>query len=378
MEHVIAGEFGGVVRSIAVTVGDTVFEGDTLAYLDEAVTDSAIDTTEEDIDLDEIRPDLAEAIERHRVTLDEARPEAVAKRRKKQQRTARENVIDLVDTDSFLEFGALTIAGRRLRNSIEELIERTPADGLVTGIGSVNGEYFEPEKAHCAVMAYDYTVLAGTQGYKNHEKKDRLIEVATRRQLPLILFSEGGGGRPGDTDLLYSGWLHLTTFQQFAGLSGLVPIIGINSGYCFAGNAVLLGCCDVIIATENSNIGMGGPAMIEGGGLGVYHPTEVGPMSDQVPNGVVDIVVKDEAEAVVAAKKYLSYFQGSVKEWQCADQRLLRRTIPENRFAGVRYAKSYIYTSRYRFCLRIETAIWSRHDYYLCTYSRATASYNSQ
>ena len=331
MEHVIAGECGGVVRSLVARIGDTVFEGDALAYIDEAEMGSVDTETEQDIDLDEVRADLAEVIERHRITLDEARPEAVAKRRKKQQRTARENVADLVDEGSLLEFGALTIAGRRLRSSVKELIARTPADGLITGIGLVNGQDFAPDQARCAIMAYDYTVLAGTQGYKNHEKKDRLIDVTMRRQLPLILFSEGGGGRPGDTDLLYSGWLHLKTFQQFAGLSGLVPMIGINSGYCFAGNAVLLGCCDIIIATENSNIGMGGPAMIEGGGLGVYQPTEVGPMSDQVPNGVVDIAVKDEAEAVAVAKKYLSYFQGSVKEWQSADQRWLRRAVPENR-----------------------------------------------
>ena len=110
-----------------------------------------------------------------------------------------------------------------------------------------------------------------------------------------------------------------------------VPVIGINHGRCFAGNTVLLACCDVIIATKDSTIGMGGPAMIEGGGLGVYTPEEVGPMSFQVPNGVVDILVDDEAEAVAVAKKYLSYFQGTLNEWEAADQRSLRQVIPENR-----------------------------------------------
>jgi acetyl-CoA carboxylase carboxyltransferase component len=120
-------------------------------------------------------------------------------------------------------------------------------------------------------------------------------------------------------------------FNYWGKLSGLVPLVGINSGKCFAGNAALLGCCDVVIATADSNIGMGGPAMIEGGGLGVFRPEEVGPMAVQVPNGVVDVPVADEAEAVRVAKKYLSYFQGPVSEWQSADQRMLRGIIPENR-----------------------------------------------
>jgi acetyl-CoA carboxylase carboxyltransferase component len=76
---------------------------------------------------------------------------------------------------------------------------------------------------------------------------------------------------------------------------------------------------------------MGGPAMIEGGGLGVFRPEEVGPLKVQVPNGVVDIPVKDETEAVSIAKKYLSFFQGNLSAWECDDQRLLRNAIPENR-----------------------------------------------
>ncbi len=71
--------------------------------------------------------------------------------------------------------------------------------------------------------------------------------------------------------------------------------------------------------------------MIEGGGLGIFRPEEVGPMDVQKANGVVDIAVEDEAEAVAAAKQYLSYFQGAISEWDCVDQRLLRSAIPENR-----------------------------------------------
>ncbi|MGI9293717.1 MAG: acyl-CoA carboxylase subunit beta, partial [Pseudomonadales bacterium] len=128
-----------------------------------------------------------------------------------------------------------------------------------------------------------------------------------------------------------AGGLDCLAFYYFAKLSGLVPLVGVVSGRCFAGNAALLGCCDVIIATANANIGMGGPAMVEGGGLGVFAPEQIGPMDVQVPNGVVDIAVQDEAEAVRVSKQYLSYFQGSLSNWDCADQRLLRTLIPENR-----------------------------------------------
>lgn len=331
MEYVIQADTGGIVRQVTVTEGDTVFAGHPLAFVEEAEVETGTTDTEERVDLDFIRPDLAEVQQRHALTLDAARPEAVARRRKTGQRTARENVEDPCDPGSFVEYGALALAAQRRRRSLEDLIKHTPADGLITGVGQVNGHLFPADKARCVVMAYDYTVLAGTQGMKNHEKKDRMIDLATRLRLPVIIFTEGGGGRPGDVDWPSPAGLNIWTFHHFGRLSGLVPLIGINSGRCFAGNAALLGCCDVVIATANSTIGMGGPAMIEGGGLGVFRPEEVGPMSVQAPNGVVDIAVADEAEAVRVAKQYLSYFQGPLAQWECADQRLLRTIVPENR-----------------------------------------------
>ena len=331
MEHVIQADVSGVVRRLTVTKGDTIFEGHPLAFIEEAEVEIAHTQEAARVDLDAVRPDLAEVHQRHAITLDAARPEAVARRRKTGQRTARENIDDLCDPDSFAEYGSLAVAAQRQRRTLEDLMKNTPADGMVTGIGRVNGHLFADEKARCAVLAYDYTVLAGTQGMRNHEKKDRLIALADRLRLPVIVFTEGGGGRPGDVDWPSPAGLNILTFHNFGRLSGLVPLVGINSGRCFAGNAALLGCCDVVIATANSSIGMGGPAMIEGGGLGVFRPDEVGPMAVQVPNGVVDIPVADEAEAVYAAKRYLSYFQGPLSQWECADQRLLRGIIPENR-----------------------------------------------
>jgi acetyl-CoA carboxylase carboxyltransferase component len=270
-------------------------------------------------------------IDRHSFGLDQNRPEAVAKRRQTGQRTARENIADLVDDGTLVEYGALVLAAQRRRRSIEDLIRRTPADGMVAGIGRVNGTLFGDARTRCVVMSYDYTVLAGTQGTMNHLKKDRMFELAEQRGLPVVLFSEGGGGRPGDTDYDIIAGLDCRAFQYFAELSGKVPLVGVNSGRCFAGNAALLGCCDVVIATRASNIGMGGPAMIEGGGLGVFEPEAIGPSASQYRNGVIDILVDDDVEAVAAAKKHLSYFQGAIHDWSCADQRRLRSAVPENR-----------------------------------------------
>nr|WP_218935955.1 carboxyl transferase domain-containing protein [Actinomadura citrea] len=324
MEHVVRAGEPGIVRALAAAPGDTVAEGAPLLFTEPAEGGGGHAAEDEAADLDLIRADLAETLRRHEIGLDAARPEAVAKRHARGRRTARENIDDLCDAGTFVEYGALVIAAQRRRRSLDDLIERTPGDGMVCGIGDVDG-------AQAVVVSYDYTVLAGTQGHLNHRKTDRMLDIAQRRRLPLVLFAEGGGGRPGDTDTTAVSALDVTTFHAMGRLSGAVPSVGVASGRCFAGNAALLGCCDVIIATRDANIGMGGPAMIEGGGLGVFTPEEIGPVGDQEPNGVIDIVVDDEAEAVRAARRYLSYFRGPTDGWTCDDQRILRHLVPENR-----------------------------------------------
>jgi acetyl-CoA carboxylase carboxyltransferase component len=334
MEYVVEAGVAGTVGKVAVSPGDAVRSGDVLAVVDEAPIAPAPPARPEEqataptpAAATTARTDLAEVVDRHAVGLDEARPEAVARRRATAQRTTRENVADLLDPGSFVEYGPLAIAAQRRRRSVEDLIARTPADGLVAGVGTVDGRA-------TAVLSYDYTVLAGTQGYQNHRKKDRLFDVIERQRLPVVFFAEGGGGRPGDTDAPGVSGLDCLAFNLWGGLSGWVPLVGITSGRCFAGNAAILGCCDVVIATAGSNIGMGGPAMIEGGGLGVFAPEEIGPLDVQVANGVVDVAVADEAEAVAVAKRYLSYFGGAAArqdDWSCADQAVLRDLIPENR-----------------------------------------------
>ena len=270
------------------------------------------------------RADLQKLQDRLAFTFDAQRPEAVAKRHATGLRTARENIADLCDEGSFIEYGALAVAAQSRRRSADDLMRNTPADGMVTGIGCIHGQ-------RVVVMAYDFTVLAGTQGMRNHQKTDRMLGVALQNKLPVVLFAEGGGGRPGDVDVAIVAGLNLATFASFARLNGQVPVVGVVAGRCFAGNAALLGCCDVIIATAGSNIGMGGPAMVEGGGLGVFKPEQIGPSDVQQANGVIDILVDNEAQAVSAARHYLSCFQGAQTEWQAPPAEALRHVVPENR-----------------------------------------------
>lgn len=271
-----------------------------------------------------VRADLQTLRDRMAYTQDTTRHEAMAKRHAQGLRSARENIADLCDAGSFVEYGALAVAAQRSRRSEADLLQNTPADGMVTGIGTVNGQ-------RIVVMAYDATVLAGTQGMRNHQKTDRMLGVALQHKLPVVLFAEGGGGRPGDVDMPIVAGLHVSTFASFARLNGQVPVIGIAAGRCFAGNAALLGCSDVVIATRASNIGMGGPAMVEGGGLGVFKPEQIGPSGVQHANGVIDVLVDDEAQAVVVARHYLSFFQGRATEWTAPDATSLREVVPENR-----------------------------------------------
>ena len=331
MEHVIKATVSGIVRGVTVAEGDVIIEGHALVYVEEADVGAGDLLAEEAIDPDFIRGDLQEIIDRHAYTLDENRPEAVAKRRKRGYRMPRENIAQLIDEGSLLEYWPLIVARQHQRYDAETLRKNTPADGLVAGTCTINADLFGEEAARASVISYDYTVLAGTQGGRNHYKQDRMFDLCERYRLPLVFFTEGGGGRPGDDRIGPGVAFDTYTFTRFSKLSGLVPLIGVSNGRCFAGNTALLACCDVIIATEGSTIAMGGPAMIEGGGVGIYTPEEVGPMSFQVPNGVVDILTKDEEEAVEVAKRYLSYFQGPIEEWEAPDQRRLRHVVPENR-----------------------------------------------
>jgi acetyl-CoA carboxylase carboxyltransferase component/biotin carboxyl carrier protein len=323
MQHVITAPTALRVEGVLAAVGQLVAEGAPI-LLCTAVDGAGEGSVVAAVDLDAVRTDLAEVLARQAKPLDDARPAAVAKMRALGRRTARENIADLVDDGSFAEYGRLAFAAQRARRSDDDLIANTPADGIVCGTATIDG-------TRVAVLSYDYTVLAGTQGVRNHVKTDRLLELAGREKLPVVFFTEGGGGRPGDSDHGMVSGLTVPTFRTMGALSGVVPLVGIVSGRCFAGNAALLGICDVVIATPDAAIGMGGPAMIEGGGLGVYRPEEVGPVDVQRRNGVIDIVAADEVNAVRIARRYLGYLSGPVAEWTAPDSRLARHAVPENR-----------------------------------------------
>jgi acetyl-CoA carboxylase carboxyltransferase component len=331
MEHELRATHASRIVELFFAAGESVAEGELLlkqellAQIPRGLeADLTINVSPGQPQHSGVRPDLLALQQRQARTLDAARPEAVVKRHAAGLRTARENIADLCDADSFVEYGALAVAAQRSRRTEEDLIQNTPADGMVTGTGGVNGQ-------RAVVMAYDATVLAGTQGMRNHQKTDRMLGLALQNRLPVVLFAEGGGGRPGDVDMPIVAGLHVTTFASFARLNGQVPVVGIAAGRCFAGNAALLGCCDVIIATQKSNIGMGGPAMVEGGGLGVFKPEQIGPAAVQHGNGVIDILVDDEVQAVATARHYLSFFQGSASTWTAPPENALRDVVPENR-----------------------------------------------
>ena len=352
--------------------------GETILFLEPAEVAGDEAEAEAAVDLDHIRPDLAELIARHAITLDANRPASVSRRRKTNQRTARENIAQLVDEGSFVEYGSLAIAAQRRRRKVDDLIKNTPADGLIAGVATVNAEKFGAHDARCMVISYDYTVLAGTQGHMNHKKIDRMLGLAEQWRMPLVFYGEGGGGRPGDTDRLGMTGLDGPSFVQFAKLSGLVPVVGVVSGYCFAGNAAMLGCCDVIIATQNASIGMGGPAMIEGGGLGVYHPADVGPVSFQAPNGVIDILVEDEEAATSAAQKYLSYFQGAVADWKARGSAPAAACHPGKPAARLRHPHRHRSAGRRRLGARNTPGFRRRHDHRLHSHRRQAVRIDRQ
>ena len=354
MEHELRADHDGVLGPCFHAAGETVQAGDVLSNIEhprQTVRGLGADLTDEAQASEDRaaglgsragdrrerspstgpRADLQRLQARLAFTADASRPDAVAKRHALGLRTARENIAGLCDEGSFIEYGALAVAAQRSRRSEEDLVRNTPADGMVTGIGSVNQTLFGAEASRVVVLAYDATVLAGTQGMRNHQKTDRMLGLALQHKLPVVLFAEGGGGRPGDVDMPIVAGLHVSTFASYARLNGQVPVVGIVAGRCFAGNAALLGCSDVIIATQASNIGMGGPAMVEGGGLGVFSPQQIGPSGVQHGNGVIDVLVADEAAAVAAARHYLSFFQGRVSDWAAPDGLVLREVVPENR-----------------------------------------------
>ena len=331
MHTAIESPVAGTVVDLNVTVGETIQSNHEICRVEESIgSNSAVKKTQSKaVDAQDPLDMLNQELES---SLDSSRTKAVTKRHSKGYRTARENLQQLCDDGSFVEYGQLAVAAQRDRMSTDKLKSDTAADGVITGLATINRDQFGEHATQVAIVINDYTVLAGTQGYFHHRKIDRILEQAKRSFLPVVMYTEGGGGRPGDTDVkIQIAGLDVPTFATWASLSGQVPMIAVNNGYCFAGNAALFGCGDIRIATKTSWIGMAGPAMIEGGGLGNFSPTDIGPIKIQAENGVVDLVADDESHATELAKQCLSYFQGDNENWQCPDQLALREMMPADR-----------------------------------------------
>ncbi|MFK7755128.1 MAG: carboxyl transferase domain-containing protein [Sedimentitalea sp.] len=331
MQHVITAPQDGLITALMVAPGETVGDGAPLLGFEALGSAHQAESETAPPDPDLIRPDLQALQDRTALTLDENRPKSVARRRARGQRTARENIADLCQGGSFHEYGQLTYAAQRRGQDRDVVRAGSPADGIITGLGEINAGQVSKSAAQTAVLAYDGSVMAGTQGMFGHIKTDRLLEVARAQDLPVVFYTEGGGGRPNDhdfADVLRTG-LGVHSFHAFA--RHPKARITVNSGYCFAGNAALFGAGDIRIATRNSWIGLGGPAMIEAGGLGQFDPKDIGPAPMQAQIGGLDLLATDEAEATTLARQALSYFQGALTDWTAPDPRDLRHMVPENR-----------------------------------------------
>jgi len=245
-------------------------------------------------------------------TLDEARPEAVARQHDRKRWTARERIAALADSESFVEYGSLVQPrDRRLEG---------PADGLVMGVAQVDAR-------PVCLLAYDFTVYAGTQSPNNHLKIDRMLELARKNRWPVVCWTEGGGARTNELGV--GGQVY--SFVRLAALSGLVPTIAIVPGPCFAGNANLAGVCDLVIGTRDATMGIAGPPLVAAATGEKLRPEEIGPAELHARAGSMDLLCDDDREAIGAARAYLAFFGERSETVETPNTEALRSLVPESR-----------------------------------------------
>ncbi|KAK5048908.1 hypothetical protein LTR84_005328 [Exophiala bonariae] len=314
MEHSVQSAYNGVVAKVAVKEGQQVTAGDALVFINsdgDSPSTSTQDLAEAE-DPQKLRPELTELNERQAFLRYAGREDNVANRHANGYLTGRENLDLLVDKDSFIEYGDLVVAAQRKRYPLSHLIARTSGDGIIVGWAKMDSH-------PVAMVIGDYLVLAGTQGHFHHQKLDRIFQSIIDHPAPMVLYAEGGGGRPGDTDHLGVAGLKTPSFALLGQIRARgIPSVAVANGYCFAGNAALLGTCDIVIATrggskdapqrKSTTIGMGGQAMIEGGGLGRFEHEYIGPVDVHARSGGIDVLVDTEVEAASMVRKIIALF----------------------------------------------------------------------
>lgn len=248
---------------------------------------------------------LSELNERRHGISDAGRPEAVAKQHARGKLTARERIAELVDTGSFLEAGGLvgTTAGPR-RNILE-----APADGFVTGSALVGGR-------PVSLCSFDFTVAGGSNGKAGTLKFTRLLQRSLDDGNPFVMLMEGGGHRISeglDSRHFSSG---TTIFQSMSDMSGWVPIVAAVMGPGFAGPTNHASLADfVVMVRPTATMGIAGPALVKAATGEVITKEELGGAAVQADRqGIADLAVESDAEALEAIRRFLSYFPSNARQ----------------------------------------------------------------
>jgi acetyl-CoA carboxylase carboxyltransferase component len=228
--------------------------------------------------------------------------EAIAKQHAEGKLTVRERVARLFDPGSFQEIGLLATHA----NISSAMKGRdTPADGVVTGFGKINGR-------PASLIAYDFTVMAGSMGRTAEVKCNRAREIALSKRMPMIWLIDSAGARIQEaigSTFAGSGFL----FREESIMSGVVPMVAAMMGPGAAGTAYIPALADFVpMVKGTSHMALGGPPLVKAvvgedisaeelGGSKVH--TEI--------SGVADLEVADDAECIDVIKEYLGYFPGS-------------------------------------------------------------------
>lgn len=249
---------------------------------------------------------IQELAQKKNSLLDEHRKEAVQKQHSKGKLTARERIDLLLDKGTFIEFGML------VQHKGLEMMEGkdAPADGIITGIGEVDGRIV-------AVSAIDVTVFGGSMGRKGMEKVERLVKKAKDAGYPVILLMEGGGHRiqEGLDAREFAYETHLTCFADLSLMSGWVPLICAIMGPGFAGPANFASLCDFVPIVKDGTMGIAGPKLVKAALGEDLTKEELGGAVFQTQNtGMADLVVDSEEECIEQIKKYLSYLPSNSKQ----------------------------------------------------------------